>query len=146
MTLPESPAPLGAYVPALAAGDLIYTSGMLPLADGKLTHTGPVGAVHTVEEGAKAARLCARNAVAAVADLLGGVAELDRITRVVQVTGHILCAPDFSEQPAVLNGASEWLAELFGEGGRHTRLALGAHALPKNATVELAMVVQVARD
>ena len=142
--LPDCPAPLGAYVPALAVGDLVYTSGMLPLTDGDLAYVGPVGPVHTVDAGAAAAKLCAQNAVAAIAGLLGGVAGLDRVTRVVQVTGHILCLPDFAEQPAVLNGASEWLAELFGEPGRHTRLALGAHALPKNATVELAMVVQVA--
>lgn len=141
--LPPCPEPLGVYVPVVKAGDLLFTSGMLPLRDGELAYTGRVGAERTVAEGADAARLCAENALAALAGRLGGVGALSRVRRVVQVTGHVLCVPDFQDQPRVLNGASEWLAEVFGEAGRHTRLAVGAFALPKNATVELAVVVQI---
>jgi len=143
ITLPPCPTPLGSYVPALTDGDLIVTSGMLPLVDGKLAYTGAVGDVHDLAAAAEAARLCALNAVAAVASELGGVEGLSRVKRVVQVIGHVLSAPGFDQQPAVLNGASEWLAAVFGERGRHTRMALGSHALPLNATVELALVVRV---
>jgi len=118
---------------------------MLPLVDGRVAVTGRVGAGRTVAEGAYAARLCAIQALAAIAACLGGGAEaLARVVRVEQVVGHVLCAPDCTAQPAVLNGASTFLVEVFGDRGRHTRLALGAHALPLDATVELAMVVRVA--
>lgn len=143
MTLPPCPVPIGAYLPVLVADGLVFTSGMLPLVEGDVAVTGAVGAERTLAEGAEAARLCAVNAVAALAAHLGGVAELDRVARIVQVQGHILSAPGFADQPAVLNGASEWLAAVFGETGRHTRLALGAYALPKNATVELALIARV---
>ena len=143
VVLPPCPVPLGAYLPVLVADGLVFTSGMLPLVDGQLACTGRVGQERTIEEGAEAARLCALNAVAALAAHLGGVAELDRVARIVQVQGHILSAPGFEDQPQVLNGASEWLAAVFGETGRHTRLALGAFALPKNATVELALIARV---
>lgn len=145
-TLPEAPRPLGAYLPTLMSGDLLFTSGMLPMRDGNVAYTGAVGDTQSVAEGAAAARLAAENAVAAMAAELGGIRQLDRITRIVQVTGHILSAPGFADQPAVLNGASEWLADLFGEAGRHTRLALGAFALPKNATVELALIARIRTD
>lgn len=144
ITLPDCPAPLGSYVPALRDGDLIYTSGMLPLADGRLALSGPIGADgHSAEMGAAAARLCALNALAAVAAELGGLDGLERVERVVQVTGHVLSAPDFADQPLVLNGASDLFFQVFGERGRHTRMALGAWALPKNAAVELAVLVRV---
>jgi len=145
ITLPPCPTPLGSYVPTVQDGGLIYTSGMLPLMDGQLTLIGPIGVGgHSVADGAEAARLCALNAVAAIAAELGGIAQLERVQRVIQVSGHILSADGFSEQPAVLNGASNWLAQVFGERGRHTRLALGAAALPMHASVELALVVRVA--
>jgi enamine deaminase RidA (YjgF/YER057c/UK114 family) len=147
VVLPSCPAPLGSYVPAVRDGGLIHTSGMLPLEDGKLTLTGPIGpGGHGVEAGANAARQCAINAVAAIAAELGGVDQLDRVQRVVQVCGHILSVDGFGEQPTVLNGASDWLGELFGEAGRHSRLALGAFALPKNASVEVAVVVRIAES
>lgn len=145
VVLPPCPTPLGSYVPAVRDGGLIHTSGMLPLEDGELTLTGPIGpGGHGVETGADAARQCAINAVSAIAAELGGVDQLDRVQRVVQVCGHILSVDGFGDQPAVLNGASDWLGELFGEAGRHSRLALGAFALPKHASVEVAVVVRIA--
>jgi enamine deaminase RidA (YjgF/YER057c/UK114 family) len=141
--LPAPPAPLGAYVPVRVAGDLLFTSGMLPMRDGAVAFTGRVGAELTVDQAREAALLCARNAVAALAAALGGVEGLARVREVVQVTGHVLSAEGFSDQPAVVDRASTWLTEVFGEAGRHTRLALGAFALPRNAAVELALVVRI---
>ena len=141
--LPDPPAPLGAYVPVRTVGDMLYTSGMLPMRDGAVAYTGRVGAELSVAQGAEAAELCARNAVAAVAAELGGVDQLARVRQIVQVTGHVLCAAGFADQPAVVDGASRWLAAVFGERGRHTRLALGAFALPKGAAVELALVLRI---
>jgi enamine deaminase RidA (YjgF/YER057c/UK114 family) len=143
VSLPPVPAPLGVYLPARLAGDLLFTSGVLPVRDGIVAYTGRVGDDLTPGEGAEAARLCAVNAVAALADALGGTGGLRRVAAIVQVTGHVCSAPDFFDQPAVLNGASEWLAAVFGDAGRHTRLALGALVLPKNAAVELALIVRV---
>jgi len=144
LALPPVPTPLGAYVPALAEGDLVHTSGMLPVRDGLVAFTGRVGAERTPSEGAEAARLCALNAVAALASVLGGPEGLIRVQRIVRVTGHVCSAPDFLDQPTVVDGASAWLAAVFGERGRHTRLALGAYVLPRNATVELALVARIA--
>ncbi len=147
VALPPCPAPLGIYLPAQTAGNLVFTSGMLPLVEGELAFQGPVGEGGlSVADGAHAARLCAANGVAAIAAELGGVSELDRIAQVVQVVGHVLSAPGFADQPMVLNGASEWLAEIFGAKGRHTRMALGAAGLPKNASVEVALVVRLRDD
>jgi len=143
VTLPPVPTPLGGYVPALVAGDLAHTSGMLPVRDGLVAYTGRLGADLTVAEGAEAARLCAVNAVAALAAVLGGVEGLARVERLVQVTGHVCSADDFFDQPAVVDGASVWLAVVFGDAGSHTRLALGAWCLPKNAAVELALVARI---
>lgn len=143
VTLPSVPTPLGAYLPALAEGEWVHTSGMLPVRDGIVAFTGRVGAERTVAEGTEAARLCALNAVAALAAALGGPEGLKRVARIVRVTGHVASAPDFLDQPAVVDGASAWLAAVFGERGRHTRLALGAYVLPRNATVELALVARI---
>ncbi len=143
IVLPQSPAPLGIYLPAMQVNNEVQTSGMLPMVDGVLAYTGPVGTIHDVTAARAAARLCALNAMAAIAQVLGGVDGLNRITHVLQVVGHVLCLADFEEQPEVINGASELLAEVLGEAGRHTRMALGASSLPRNATVELALRVQV---
>jgi enamine deaminase RidA (YjgF/YER057c/UK114 family) len=143
VTLPPVPTPIGAYVPARIDGDLVFTSGMLPVRDGVVAYTGRVGADLTVTQGAEAARLCALGAVAALAEALGGVEALRRVAGIVQVTGHVCSAQDFHDQPAVVDGASDWLGVVFGDEGRHTRLALGAYVLPKNAAVELALVARI---
>jgi len=139
LVLPPVAAPAGAYVPAVASGDLVFTSGQLPFLDGVLARTGVLGDDVSVEEAADLAALCALNALAAVADVLGG---LDRVVRVVKVTGFVASAPGFAQQPAVINGASNLLVDLFGEHGRHARSAVGVAALPLSSPVEVELVVQ----
>jgi len=140
LQLPTVPKPVAAYIPAKRAGDLVFVSGQMPLKEGKLLYTGKVGAECTEKEGYACARLCALNALAAVKALVGS---LDAISAIVQVRGFVNCTPDFADQPEVINGASELLVELFGENGRHARAALGTSSLPRNAPVELELIVCV---
>ena len=140
LELPEAPKPVAAYIPARRVGDLVFVSGQIPLKDGKIAYTGKVGAERTQEEGYEAARLCALNALAAVKAL---VASLEAIEEVVQVRGYVNCTPDFENHPEVINGASELLVELFGERGKHARAAVGVSGLPRDATVEVELVVRV---
>lgn len=140
LTLPPVAAPVAAYVPAVRYGDLVQTSGQLPLVGGALTVTGKVGAGVSPEEAKVAARTCALNALAAVADLVG---DLDEVMRVVKVTGFVASDPSFTGQPGVVNGASELLGEVFGDAGRHARSAVGVPVLPLDAAVEVELLVQV---
>ena len=139
LELPAVAAPAGAYVPAVVTGNLVFTAGQLPFVDGALPATGKVGAAVTAEEAAALARQAALNALAAAADAIGS---LDRVTRVVKVTGFVASDPAFSGQPGVLNGASELLGEVFGEAGRHARSAVGVAVLPLDSPVELELVVE----
>jgi len=139
LELPVVAAPAGAYVPAVVAGDLVFTAGQLPFVDGVLARTGVLGRDVPVEEAADLAAVCALNALAAVGSVLDG---LDRITQVVKVTGFVASAPGFTEQPAVLNGASNLLVDLFGDDGRHARSAVGVAALPLGSPVEVELVVR----
>jgi enamine deaminase RidA (YjgF/YER057c/UK114 family) len=127
-------------VPAIRAGNLIFTAGQLPLEEGELRKTGKVGAAVSVEEAQRAAQLCALNALAAAAAEAGG---LNRIGRLVKVTGYVASAPDFNRQPEVVNGASELLGEVFGEAGLHARSAVGVAELPLDAPVEVDLVVEL---
>ena len=138
--LPAVPEPGGAYVPATRAGTLIFTAGQLPFEGGELYKTGKVGDAVTLEEAKGAARLCALNALAAAAAEAGG---LNRIGRVVKVTGYVASAPDFNRQPEVINGASELIGQLFGDAGLHARSAVGAAELPLDAPVEVELVVEL---
>lgn len=138
--LPAVAAPVAAYVPATRAGDQILTSGQLPFVDGALSVTGKVGAEVSPEEAASAARTAALNAVAAAADVAGGV---DLIRRVVKVVVFVASDPAFSGQPAVANGASLLLGEIFGEAGVHVRSAVGVAILPLDSPVEVELVVEV---
>lgn len=138
--LPAVAAPVAAYVPATRAGDQILTSGQLPFVDGALSVTGKVGAKVSAEEAASAARVAALNAVAAAADVAGGV---DLIRRVVKVVVFVASDPTFSGQPAVANGASLLLGEIFGEAGVHVRSAVGVAVLPLDSPVEVELVVEV---
>ncbi len=140
ITLPAVPPPAGAYVPARRSGSHVFTAGQLPLVDGVLQGTGKVGAEVDTETAKGLARLCALNALAAVDALVG----LDSVTAVVKVTGFVASAPGFTDQPAVLNGASELLGEVFGDAGVHARSAVGVAELPKGAPVEVEIVVEVA--
>jgi enamine deaminase RidA (YjgF/YER057c/UK114 family) len=137
--LPAVATPLAAYVPAVRSGDLVFTSGQVPLVEGSLARTGKVGAEVDPTAAAELARTCALNALAAVHDLVG----IDAVVRVVKVVGYVASAPDFAGQPGVVNGASELLGEIFGEDGRHARSAVGVAALPLDAPVEIEMIVQV---
>jgi enamine deaminase RidA (YjgF/YER057c/UK114 family) len=137
--LPPVTAPLASYVPAVRTGDLVYTSGQLPIVAGELVATGRVGAEVSVQDGARYARICALNAVAAVGSLVG----LDEVRRVVKVVGFVASAPGFGGQPQVINGASDVLGEIFGAAGQHARSAVGVAELPRNAPVEVELIVEV---
>jgi len=138
--LPEVSKPIGAYVPALRLGNLVMTSGMLPMKDGKLVYTKEIGGVlNTVEDGYKAAKLCVLNGLAAI----NQVVPLDNIERVIKVTGYVNSAKAFTDQPKVINGASDFLTEIFGESGKHVRAAVGVSELPLGASVEIEFIVQV---
>ncbi|WP_433436631.1 RidA family protein [Nonomuraea sp. CA-141351] len=141
LKLPEVPAPAGAYVPAVRTGNLVYTSGQVPFVDGKLQRTGKVGADLTTEEGAEQARICALNALAV---LKAEVGDLRKVVRIVKVVVFVASDPAFTEQPKVGNGASELLAEVLGEPGRHARSAVGVAALPLDAPVEVELIAEVA--
>ncbi len=138
--LPDVPEPAGSYVPAVRAGSLVFTAGQLPLEDGELPRTGKVGDEVTLEEAREAARRCALNALAAAAAEAGG---LDRVARVVKVTGYVASTPDFNRQPEVINGASDLIGEVFGETGRHARSAVGVAVLPLDAPVEVELVAEL---
>ncbi|OBF86738.1 LysR family transcriptional regulator [Mycobacterium sp. 852002-51163_SCH5372311] len=139
VALPQVAAPLAAYVPAVRTGNLVYTAGQLPFDSGKLARTGKVGANITPEEGKVLARICALNALAAVDALVG----LDTVTQVVKVVGFVASAPGFNGQPSVVNGASDLLAEVFGDKGAHARSAVGVAELPLDAPVEIELIVEV---
>ena len=138
--LPEVVAPLAAYVPAVRTGDLVYTSGQLPMVGGALPASGKVGAAVSPEDAKGLARVCALNALAAVHALVG----IDSVTRVVKVVGFVASAPGFNGQPGVVNGASELFGEVFGEAGAHARSAVGVSELPLDAPVEVELIVEVA--
>ena len=140
LDLPEAPKPLGAYVPAVTAGNLIFLSGILPLVSGKLQYQGKLGKDLTVEQGYESARTAALNALAVIRQETG---DLGRVNRIVRLSGHVASAPGFTQQPAVLNGASDLLLKIFGERGRHARLALGAVELPLSSPIELELIVAV---
>lgn len=137
--LPEVVAPLAAYVPAVRTGNLVYTSGQLPIADGELAGAGKVGAEVSPEDAKALARICGLNALAAVHALVG----IDAVVKVVKVVGFVASAPGFSGQPAVINGASEFFGEVFGEAGAHARSAVGVSELPRNTPVEVEIIVEV---
>jgi enamine deaminase RidA (YjgF/YER057c/UK114 family) len=139
LTLPEVVAPLAAYVPAVQSGNHVYVSGQLPLVDGKLPYAGKVGAEVTPEQGTQLARTCALNALAAI-DLLVG---LDRIVKIVKVTGFVASAEGFTGQPGVVNGASQLFGDVLGELGRHARSAVGVAELPLGSPVEVEVIAEV---
>lgn len=144
LALPPVPPPVAAYVPAVRSGELVWTSGQLPLVDGVLAATGKVGASVDAqvspERAKELARVCALNALAAIAAQVGS---LDRVKRIVKVVGYVASEPDFTGQSVVINGASELLGHVFGERGLHARSAVGVAVLPLDAPVELEIVAQI---
>ncbi|MGH7257837.1 MAG: RidA family protein [Nitrospiraceae bacterium] len=140
LEFPTPPKPLASYIPAVQVGELLFLSGVLPLRNGQLLVTGKIGRDLTVDQGREAARLAVLNALAIARSELG---TLDRIKRVVRMVGHVASGEGFVQQPAVINGASDLLVELFGEAGRHARVAVGAAELPLNSPVELELIFMV---
>ena len=139
ITLPAVAAPVAAYVPAIRVGDQVWTSGQLPFVDGKLPAVGKLGADITVEQGADYTRQAALNALAAVDALVG----INNVKRVLKIVGFVASADGFAEQPAVVNGASNLIGEIFGEAGAHARSAVGVAELPLSSPVEIEIIVEV---
>jgi enamine deaminase RidA (YjgF/YER057c/UK114 family) len=140
LTLPEVAPPAGVYLPAVRSGNYIYTSGQLPMIDGKLMATGKVGAEVGADDAKAMAQRCALNALAAVKWELG---DLAKVKRVVKVVGFVASAPEFTAQPGVINGASELLGAVFGDAGQHARSAVGVAVLPLDAPVEVELIVEI---
>jgi enamine deaminase RidA (YjgF/YER057c/UK114 family) len=138
-SLPDAPAPLATYVPAVRTGNLVYTSGQLPTVSGDLKARGQVGLDLQEDEARDAARTATLNALAAIRSVVA----LDDIVRVVHVTGYVASADGFTDQPAVVNGASDLLVDLFGDAGKHSRAAVGVWLLPLGAPVEIDLIVEV---
>ena len=140
LELPTPPQPLATYVPAIQAGVFLFLSGVLPMRDGQLAFSGKLGRDLTAEQGMEAARLALLNGLAIARQELG---TLDRIKCVVKVVGYVASAEGFVQQPQVLNGASDLLVEIFGEAGRHVRVAVGAAELPRGAPVEIEIILAI---
>ena len=138
--LPDLPKPLGSYLPFARTGNLVFISGMLPLENGQLLYSGRVGERVSLDEAVQAAR---RSAINAIAVLRSATGSLDSLKRCVKVTGFVASAPDFTDQPKVLNGASDLLFQVFGDAGLHARAAVGVHILPMNAPVEVEFIFEV---
>lgn len=140
LAVPEVAKPVAAYVPAVRSGSHVFTSGQLPMREGTLIATGKVGAEVSTDVAVECARQCALNAMAAIRAEVG---DLSKVVRVVKVVAFVASTPDFTDQPAIANGASELLGSVFGEAGRHARSAVGVLALPLDAPVEVEMTVEV---
>lgn len=139
LTIPPAATPAAAYIPAVQTGNLIFVSGQLPSENGQLVK-GTLGKGLGVEDGYQAARLCAINCLGAVKSLIGS---LDRVVRIVKVTGFVAATPEFTDHPKVINGASELMQQIFGEQGLHARAAVGMASLPLGVAVEVEMIVEV---
>jgi enamine deaminase RidA (YjgF/YER057c/UK114 family) len=140
LELPPVPKPIASYVPSVRTGNLVFLAGQGPMAGGKPTVTGKVGAELTEEQGARAARA---TILVALAALRAEIGSLDRVARIVKVVGFVNSAPGFTRQPWVMNGASDLLVEIFGEAGRHARTSVGVNELPLNIPVEIELIVEV---
>lgn len=140
VVIPEAIKPLAAYIPAIRVGNLIMTSGQVPISAGVVKFLGKVGKDLSEENGKEAAKLCAMNCLAAIKSVIGN---LDKIKRVVKLTVFVSSADGFIAQPKVANGASEFIVEIFGEAGKHVRSAVGVSELPLNSAVEIEMIVEM---
>jgi enamine deaminase RidA (YjgF/YER057c/UK114 family) len=138
--LPETLKPVASYVPAVQSGNLVYTAGQVPIVKGELKYEGKIGSNLKMEDGQKAAEICALNCLAAIKAAIG---DLNLMKRIVKLTVFVNSADGFSEQPKVANGASELLVKIFGEKGRHARSAVGVNELPLNSAVEVEMIVEL---
>lgn len=142
LTLPAAAAPAANYVPFVVSGKLVFVAGQIPMREGKVAYQGRLGAGVSLEQGQEAARLCALNVIAQLREACGG--DLERVRRVVKVGVFVACAPEFTDQPKVANGASDLLVAAFGEAGKHARAAVGCPSLPLGVPVEVDAVVEIA--
>ena len=142
ITLPEAPTPAANYVPFVRSGNLVFIAGQIPMEGGKPQFIGKLGREMKVEDGQKAARLCALNVVAQLRAALGG--DLDRVKRCVRVGGFVNCTPEFTDQPQVVNGASDLIVQIFGDAGKHARAAVGTSSLPRGVATEVEAIFEVA--
>lgn len=140
LSLPVPPAAAGSYVPTVRTGNLLYCAGTISLWDGKITHTGQVGREQTVETAYKSAEICALNTLA---NIKAAVGSLDKVSRIVFVSGFVNAIDGFAESPAVINGASDLFVKVFGEAGKHARAAVAVNGLPRNTTVEVQVVAEL---
>lgn len=138
-SLPEPPKPIASYVPSVRVGKLLFVSGVLPLINDKLLYAGKLGKEVALEQGYEAARVAALNALSIVKSSLGN---LEKMKRIVKLVGYVVSAEGFIDQPKVVNGASDLLIQVFGEKGKHSRVAVGVMELPRGAPVEIEMMVQ----
>ncbi|MCP5368898.1 MAG: RidA family protein [Hyphomicrobiales bacterium] len=142
LQLPPAAAPAANYIPYVVTGNLVFVSGQITFRDGALAYLGKVGGDLTVDDGYQAARLCALNLIAQVKEACGG--DLDRVVRVVKLGGFVNCTADFTDHPKVINGASDLIAEVFGDAGRHARFAVGAPSLPLGVATEVDGIFEIA--
>ena len=140
LVLPPPPQPVATYIPVVQSGNLLFLSGMIPLREGVMVMEGMLGAGISIEQGYEAAKICVLNALSVIHHHLG---TLDRVTRIVRMVGYVASAEGFTQQPGVINGASDLLVKIFGDVGRHARVAIGAAALPLNAPVEIELIVEI---
>jgi enamine deaminase RidA (YjgF/YER057c/UK114 family) len=140
LTLPNPPAAAGSYVPSVRTGNLLYCAGTICLVNGQMTHTGQVGKEQTIETGAKSAEICALNTLA---NIKAAVGSLDRVARIVFVSGFVNAVNGFADSPAVINGASDLFLKIFGDAGKHARAAVAVNGLPRGSTTEVQVVVEL---
>lgn len=141
ITLPKPAKPVASYEGFIRTGNLVFVSGQIPVVDGKVAVTGKLGASVSLEDGQKAARLCAINVLAQLNEATGH--DLSKVTRVVKVTGFVAATPDYTDVPKVVNGASDLFAAVFGDRGKHARAAVGVAVLPLDSAVEVEAIVEV---
>ncbi len=137
--LPQAPKPVASYIPCVKAGNLLFTSGVLPMLNGELLYKGKIDKKYSIDEGYKAAQICLLNALSIINDNAG----LDNVVKIVKLTGYVNSSEGFTDQPKVINGASDLLVEIFGEKGKHARSAVGVYELPLDASTELDLIVEI---
>jgi len=138
--LPIPPKPAGSYIPVVKTGNLLFVSGQIPMKEGKVIFQGKVPVNITIDDAQKAAKLCIVNALA---QLKAEIGSLDKISKIVKVSGFVNSSQDFAEQPKIINAASDLLFEIFGDKGKHSRIAVGVASLPLNSAVEIDMIVEI---
>ncbi len=139
ITLPNPPNPAGSYIPVVTTGNLAFVSGQIPIQDGKVKFTGKIPGEQTIESAQEAAKLCIINGLAQLNAFFG---TLENITKIIRISGFVNSSPDFTDQPKIINAASDLLFKIFGDNGKHSRIAISAGSLPLNATIEIDMIVE----